>query len=166
VKRNPLRLCAAMLDPITSLTVATSTVQFVDFGAKLITRIYDIHQAPDGNIEEYQQITSTAEMLRKLSAHLTTTLSPNNLHRPLTTQEQEIAALGKRCEETAVELISVLGRILPGSGKVGAWKASFQAIKTLWRQKDVDHLRQRLEEYKQLLSTNILVDIQYVPLII
>lgn len=59
-----------------------------------------------------------------------------------------------------MELISVLGRILPGSGKVGTWRATFQAIKTIWRQKDVDRLRQRLEEYKQLLSTNILVDIQ------
>lgn len=149
-----------MLDPITSLTVATSTVQFVDFSAKLITRIHDIYEATDGNIEEYQQIKANAVTLRKLSAHLTTILSRNNLHRPLTAQEQEIAALGKQCDETAAELIRVLKRTLPGVGKVGPWKASFQAIKTIWRQKDVDHLRQRLEEYKQLLSTNILVDIQ------
>ena len=148
------------MDPVSALSVASSVIQFVDSSAKLFSHIYEVYESESGYTAEHAQLKRDTEILRNLNCLLTRSIDPGNLGRDLTPLEVEVASLASECDDAAVKLAEKLESVSLDKQKRKAWAAVRSAIKSVWRQKDIDHLRQRLDNCRQLLTTSILVQLQ------
>ena len=154
---------------MTALSVASSTIQIVDFSSKLIKQIHDLYTSDTGEIRQYKQLKKDAEDLLDLNRHLNKALDPDKLNRQLTELEADIATLSEDCDSAAVELLDALKNISLSTNPDEkrkkrevwkAWESVQKAVKVVWVQKDIGALKVRLDKAQQLLSNSILVNIQ------
>jgi hypothetical protein len=148
------------MDPVSALSVASSVIQFVDSSAKLFSRIYDVYESESGYTAEHTLLKRETENVRRLNSYLTRAVDPGKLGRDLTPLEVEVASLASECDDVAVKLTEKLESVSLDTQKGKAWAAVRSAVKSVWRQKDIDHLRRRLDNCRQLLTTSILVQLQ------
>ncbi|RDW63383.1 hypothetical protein BP6252_10928 [Coleophoma cylindrospora] len=57
-----------MLDPFTSLSLAATLCQFIDFGSKLVKGTYEIYESLEGQTKENEELDQRAENLGALSS--------------------------------------------------------------------------------------------------
>lgn len=55
------------MDPFSSLNLARSTVQFIDWSSKLLSGAYEIYHSPDGFTEDDAELGERTAILRKLA---------------------------------------------------------------------------------------------------
>jgi hypothetical protein len=148
------------MDPVSALSVASSVIQIVDFSAKLFSHIYEVYESESGGTAEHTLIKRETEQVRILNGHLTRAVDPGKLERDLTPLEIEVVSLARECDDAAVQLTEKLESVSLDTQKGKAWAAVRSAVKSVWRQRDIDRLRQRLDSCRQLLTTSILVQLQ------
>jgi len=152
-----------MLDPLTSLSVAGSAVQFVDFSAKLLRTIRDLYTSQSGELDELKRLKNDSDTLQRISEYLQSALKPAEIKRNLTPLEAEVVSNAKCCKDAASELTKTLNLfILPGKVKRKEWDAICLAIKAVWAEKDLERLQQRLDASRQALLTSIVANLQLV----
>jgi hypothetical protein len=59
------------MDPFSSLSLATSVVQVIDFSSRLLAGSYQIYHSVDGHTEDDRELKERAAVLRKLASTLT-----------------------------------------------------------------------------------------------
>ena len=74
------------MDPFSALTIATSTIQIVDFSLKLIHDVQEIHKR--GSVERVDKIVSVVEGIKELSQNLENGLSSGRRSTDLTDNER------------------------------------------------------------------------------
>lgn len=151
------------MDPLSALSVAGVTVQFVDFSSKLFSRIWEIYhsaKADEGNFRDLQVVT---ERLLSVNHHLESILSPDKLHRHLTSAEQGIALLCKDCGRMAEKSLKVLQELTPdwtSDQKKSVWDNIRKAFHAVWKKREIEELQRRLDQFRQQLMMEILILLQ------
>ncbi len=62
-----LQHLSMMLDPLTAVSLASSVVQFTDFGIKLIRGSIKLYETPDGVHADYADLETKIDHARKLA---------------------------------------------------------------------------------------------------
>ena len=65
-----------MLDPLTAIGVASSIVQLLDFGSKVLVAGYGAYKAVDGAIGEHLRLETICTDLEQLSSRLAASSAP------------------------------------------------------------------------------------------
>jgi hypothetical protein len=102
------------MEPLSALSVASSTIQLLDFGSKLWGRVHELYVSANGTTATHQMLRTEAKRLRDLNAGLGQLLVPDNLRRSLTPTEQAVVALCSECDDAASELVSALEKLSIG----------------------------------------------------
>lgn len=97
-----------MLDPLTAISLASSVVQFTDFGIKLVTGSINIYYSADGVDAERSGLELRIVHVRKLADKVIFPLEHNNDDGPASEDEKELKELAKSCKVVASDLLSVL----------------------------------------------------------
>lgn len=143
-----------MLDPFTSLSVATSVVQFIDFAAKLVSQAGEIYSSADGITVEYAELDAVARNMVQLDQDLRRGEGTTGLDR----ETREICSA---CRTSAAELIEAIDG-LKSQGAKSKWKSMYRALCAVWGSKKVEALARRLDRLRSQLNMDLLGLIRYV----
>lgn len=174
-----------MLDPLTSLGLATNIVQLVDFGARVIKTGHDL--AKGGGIAEHEHLAALAESSAALCADLQqqtgisdadlvdrqreSCLNNTDSSTPAgnaIADEEDIAILAKRTCDVAEDLALMLkglkieGRTINKDASTPVRAGSKRKrdvaatlVKAIWKEGDVQRMQKQLLELQDGLSLSL-----------
>ena len=141
------------MEPLAAISLAGSVIQFVDFGAKLLSEAHEIYHSKDGTTTERIELAKIAESLEHLSA----SMSP-----PKDYPDDEFREIVSSAQGVARELIDVLQKIKGSNASKRHWQSLRQALSTLGNRDKIEGLHKRLKSLRSQLSLHVLKHIRYV----
>ncbi len=138
------------MDPFATFSLVCGVIQIVDFSIKAVKQCQEIHK--NGSLSENEQIEDMARHLTDLRTKLDLGDQSSG---------DDVLDLGSKCSSTAQDLVAELGKLkVKGAhGKIQGVKKMFQSV---WRRKEIDAIQKRLDEYRRVLDTRILIDLRFV----
>ncbi len=153
-----------MLDPLTALSVASSVIQFVDFGVKLVSDGAELYEKGRlGNNNELELITKD---LTRLTEDIATSTQPGQTHsgKPPSKDEHALRELATSCKKIGEQLLDLLESLkVEKSGKMlEDGVASFRkALRNARKKGQIQNVEKRLKKMEDQLNINILALIRY-----
>ncbi|KAJ0115843.1 hypothetical protein J7T55_004012 [Diaporthe amygdali] len=146
-----------VLDPFTSLSLACSVVQFVDFTSKLLSQSKEIYDSAVGSTKDSEDLEEICTELRDLSQHIVTTSSSQaSRFGALDNREQAIQKLAQECSATADELITALRSLSLNKYPRRRAASVYAALRTVWSRRKIEALEARMDKYRDQLAVNII----------
>ncbi|KAI9690930.1 MAG: hypothetical protein M1822_008550 [Bathelium mastoideum] len=147
------------MDPFTSLSLATSVVQIVDFCLKLVGKSHEIYK--NGSITSFGQAKLVANDLKELVKSLANPLdSVSNPKLDLSDDELKLVNLATEAGNIAQELIQLVERLTLHGGKANPWKSFRQALNTLWSRTKIAEIIDALNTYRSELILRVVVSLK------
>lgn len=138
------------MDPFTAFSLLCGIIQVVDFGTKLAKKGRELYK--DGAASENMELEEMATCLTGLRTSLDLTDRGS---------VDEIVHLGTKCSDTAQELVAELEKL-----KIDGPKRKREVISktfmTIGKKSAIHDIQKRLDDYRKLLDSRILVDLRYV----
>lgn len=146
---------------LAALGVASSILQVVDFGAKVVKTAYKLAKTPGDALDENVELEALATEQNAIAERLQSSLESRSV---LSANEEAVVKIAAECGKQTSELISLLSRL-----KVADSSHSFQriinttkaAVKNHRKRDQVDSLREQLQLTNARLSTALLVVMKY-----
>lgn len=138
------------MDPLSAFSLTCGVIQVIDFSTKVAKKCHELYR--DGASSDNKEIEDMARYLTGLRTNLDLTDGGG---------VDNLLDLGSKCSTTAKELVAELEkmRVDGPHRKRQAVKKTFKAMK---KRKAIDDIQKRLEEYRKLLDSTILVDLRFV----
>jgi hypothetical protein len=145
------------MDPLNALSVASSVVQFVDFGRHLLSASYEIYRSPSGESAKNVDLRTISKDLTDLVAQIKDKVGPSaSIQLDKSTAEYQLAEISKECEWILKEFKGALEKL---GRQRRSKKTAFEmargailiALKDVWNASTVDRMRERLENQKRRL---------------
>ncbi|OCL02492.1 hypothetical protein AOQ84DRAFT_422676 [Glonium stellatum] len=135
-----------VLDAFTALRLAGNIIQFIDFGSKLIVDTYKTYKSTAGTSEELEHVEQVTASLNGLSYRLTLEISSNSSLNSAT-HEWKLVELAKKCKKKC--------------GFHSKWESLQQAYRSLMKERRIWELRNRLSDYRNELSIQLVSMLKY-----
>lgn len=146
-----------VLESLAALSLATSIIQIVDFSSKIVGKSRDIYSSADGATIGHEDLASAATRLKDLNQTLNTAAPTSNDATNASSAEHTLSELTTRASAIADELLILLEALkVPGSTN-HRWKSFRQALKSAFKQGQVDKINERLQAVRQELNFTLLV---------
>jgi hypothetical protein len=146
-----------MGEAIAAFSLAANIIQFVDFGGRLVSNVWSIHQNGQSGFGEILDMEKTTEDLKLTLADL---ISPLESSQDKTDGQRSLEELTEKCSQLASEMLSSLSKIGLSDKlrKRDVLKAAFQMV---WKEDEIKSQQMRLESIKHQLNLHILVSLRY-----
>ncbi|KAL1635246.1 hypothetical protein SLS58_010367, partial [Diplodia intermedia] len=141
------------MDPATVIGLAASIVQFITFTGQLLSKSREIHSSADGALVENRELEAITTSLQDLSRDISVG------SRYSTKADKKLNELCDGCQEVTNELL-VLVQKLKGSNSHRGWGSFRQAALSVWKEKEVRALSDRVERYRRQIDTVLLVTLR------
>ncbi|KAF2441831.1 hypothetical protein P171DRAFT_465451 [Karstenula rhodostoma CBS 690.94] len=140
------------LDPFSALGIAANVVQFIEFGSKLVSESHEIYKSATGTSTGIVELEMIYTDLIKFTKSLQT---PNNSSQ--TPEEESLRQLAASCLTVANELLNIINALkVNADGHHRKWRSFRQAMKSTWKQTDIDNLQKRLADFRGQLTVRLL----------
>ncbi len=136
------------MDPITGISLASSSVQLADFMFRIISRTCSIYKSASGVSGEYESLANIASRLRDLTKNVS-----NPQRVALGRIDQDIIDTAKSCTDIADQLLEAVERLNRGDKTV--WRSLRAALKTVWNKDRVQALYESLCRLQWTLITQL-----------
>jgi len=147
------------MDPLIVVSVAGNIVQFIQFGCQIVSKGQQIYRSTTGSLTENVDIETVANDLRALSTQLKQ--SSNSLHGSgVTADEKALHEMCDKCIDISNNLIAHLDQLKVNEYHHRKWKSFRQALKSVWNERELDSIVERLSMFRQELETHILVSLR------
>ena len=146
------------MDPISSLSVASAIIQFVDFGSKLVDRGRRIYKNGDGTLAEYVDKEVAVSHLNHLNENLQDSIGGISTRR-IAKRDRALYDLCSKCRNAGNELLDHLVA-LKVDGSHRKWKSFRQALKSVWSEDALNDMEKRLATFREEIEFHILVDLR------
>lgn len=163
------------MEPMSALAISTAVLQFVDFGAKILSNATAIYKSRDGFPDNYIEVAQISRDLLDLSRDLVdlggdvdaTSRSFPGQAGGSKVSERIFRDLCNECQGISQELESNLKRIqINGTNRLARAKDSIlSALKNVSTGKRIDELLTRLGGIRQEMMMAMMVFIWYVPFV-
>jgi len=140
------------MDPLSALAVACAVTHFVDFGSKILSKGYEISKSATGTTELYKDIETCTSQFESLTNRLSGSV--------LTGSDAALAQISQGCQEIAKELLARLEAFK--AKKQGKREVFSKAFLSVWSEKKVKEMQDKLERYRKQLDTTIFADLRCV----
>lgn len=156
-----------MLDPLTTLSLASSIVQLVDFSIELVTDGVELYNK--GSLSNYNELEQATLDLTQLTKALSSPVQfnitqPGIVPKPLSQNEARLQGLAKSCRELGEQLIAILNEVKTQGP--GNWLESFRKAIRASKDKDKIHdFEKRLKTLQNQLNTHLLAILRLVILV-
>jgi hypothetical protein len=134
------------MDPVTALGIASSVVQFVDFGSRLLSKTAQVHKA--GTTYDHINPEAITEDLRRVTEGLAIDLHKSSTQGELTSPEQNVQQLCQECSQISSQLLSALAslkqprsRRFQSTARHPRWESFRQAVQTIWSENEVESIK-------------------------
>ena len=149
-----------MIDPLSSISLASAIVQLIDFGYKTVRGTFEIYRTSQGALAENIDIEHATQDIRRLSDKVSDcTCGPSA--NVLTDDEKELQALANESREIANELLIILQglKVTDAPGKSQKWQSFRVALASSMpnnKNKILD-LEKRLETSQKQIYRRLLI---------
>ena len=146
------------MDAIVAFSLACNVVQVVDFSIDVVSTCRELYS--DGSLSKYDHLEHMANHLIGLRIALdppTAQGDPNTGQY----QDQALLDLAERCSTTAKELLGEVQK-LKINGPPSKRKVIRKSAKSLWKKSSIERIQTRLNEYRKVLDSRILIGIRSV----
>lgn len=150
------------MDPysLAAIGLAGNIVQFIDFGAKLLSKANQIRK--EGSTAENVHLgVVTKDLSRYIDSLNSAIIAQQREKRVLGEEDTALYEICGGCLQVAHELETALEG-LGSNGRVGKWKSYRHAFKSIWGKSRVTELRDRLSVYSSQMDRRLLASIKYV----
>ena len=144
-----------VFDPVTATGLAGNIVQFVQFASHIVSKFREICTSAAGAARETIDLVTLAE--NDITLQLRTSLRSPGIISALTQEDQQLEDIRVQCREIATELLEALD-MLKVKGAPGKWKSFKKALKTVWEEKKLEAMGERLAAFDNLLTRHIVID--------
>lgn len=145
-----------MLEGLAAISLASSIVQFVDFGCKLLSAGYGAYKSTEGARDGLLAIETVCSDLEKLASTLAQPPMTVSIHQ-LSDDEKALQELSRRCQPLAKELLGIVkGLKAHGKGFFRAWDALRQELKRYVKAEKIKHLQDSLGEIRSEVGIRLL----------
>jgi hypothetical protein len=141
-----------VLDPYTALSLASSVVQFVDFGIKLVTDTREIYHSVTGQKKELVDLDIITSNLSQLSTRLETISFAGSVDSD---DEKPLRTLAGSCKDVSEELLTQI-RALQTKKPHEKWESFRKALIFVWSEKQVKQLDQKLNSFRGELTLQLI----------
>lgn len=143
------------MEALAAVGLASSILQFIDFGATLISESREIYQSVSGITKEFEGLQAVCDHVSRISAELAPTsvagssaVSRPGGHKPIKA-EDDLFILARKCHKTADSLHSRLRGLSIGSSSSHSKLSSLkQALKNSLGKSGVKELSKTLDGYR------------------
>lgn len=140
------------MDPLSALSIATSVVQFVDYGTRLLSKARELHISAHGALTENIELEAASERLRTLTMPL-----------QHVARDEALKHICTSCMAVSKELIMKLDNLkVPNGYKNKKWKSFRQAFKSVVSKGKIEEIKGRLHSLRMELNTHVLLDLRLV----
>lgn len=151
-----------VLDPFTSLSLACTVVQFVDFTSKVLSESKEIYSSARGVTKDNEDLEEICTQLKDLSQHIVTSSSQASTRGALDKREQAIQKLAQECSATAEELITALQSLSHHKHPRRRVVSIYIALRSVWSRRKIEELESKLNKYRDQLAVNIIQLTRYI----
>lgn len=143
-----------MVEAVAAFSVAASIIQFIDFGSKLMSRIWQFYKSSRKSEEalpDVQRITADLlDVLKRVDI-------PDNENNEADNGLQQLVV---ECHNVATDLLKLLNSL--HADNQSKRKAIQSAFKLMWREEDILSLQKRLDQCRAQLVIHLLASLRYV----
>jgi len=151
-----------MLDPLTSLSVASSVVQFVDFAIKLLSDGAELYEK--GTLANHDELELVTKDLTRLTDDIiSTTQSGQTQYRgaeqPPSKDEVALLELAASCQKIGEQLLALLESLKvqkSGNALENGLTSFRKAVRSAKKKGQIQNLEKRLKKMQDQLSISIL----------
>ena len=148
-----------MLDPFTSLSLASAIIQLVDFSSKLVNKSTEIYRS--SALQENVELEKVAEDLKRLNANLLPKSPPSGFHaKPVSEDERALTQLAAQSKAISDELIAIL-QDLKVRCPHQKWQSFRQALKCVRKKNKVHALETNLKNLQENINGHLLKIMRY-----
>ncbi|KAH6705244.1 hypothetical protein BKA61DRAFT_493019 [Leptodontidium sp. MPI-SDFR-AT-0119] len=152
------------MDPLSTLSVVGTIVQFVDFGSKLLNSGYGLYKSSKRASAANLELECITADLQSVLSKLKNSASAAELSGPVTEEEHKSQLSFKEvCEGAAFvanELLERLETLKVKGKKFKKFQSLHKALQNLWSKEEVAGISNRLEAFKTALNTRILLSLR------
>lgn len=141
-----------MIDPASAIGLASSIVQLTTFTSQVISKGRELYESADGALVEHLELESVARSLNDLTRGVAKEAS--------VTVGPELESISKLCQEQSVELLEAIAT-LKVDGKHAKWNSFRQALRSIWKEEQIDRLKERVNQSRSQLNTVLLTTLRY-----
>lgn len=145
-----------VLDPFTALSVASSVVQFVDFGTKLISKGKEFYQSADGVLSDHAEQAAISSRLAELSKGLSNWIPISAAGKKFSPVEEALRETALECMQFADDFTGAIDE-LRVTGNHRKWKSFRQALKSVWKKEGIEERLVKLDRLRQQVVIHLLV---------
>ncbi|GLA87494.1 hypothetical protein AtubIFM56815_001920 [Aspergillus tubingensis] len=131
------------MDPLTAVGLASNIISFVDFTTQVISRCEELYRSGSGALAENLELEELAINIRRLAEETR-----------CTKEDEILESLSSQCISVSDELIALLNSVKVKSDRRG-WASIHQALKSVWKQSNIDDLQQRLNRIQTQLHNRL-----------
>ena len=148
-----------MLDPLTALSIASSVIQIVDFGCKLVSETQEIYSSASGATKA--NVTSR-EITKDIKLLYQDLVRKNQAFQRLGPDDIELGKLVDSCAGEAEALMKLLEELrVPPDAK--QWESFKNAIKSARKKGRVNEIETRLFKIQRQINFRLNLMMTYVP---
>ena len=153
-------LHSSEMEAIAALSLASNILQFVDSGLKVTSKCKEIYSSADGvtartaTIDEI--VSQTDAALKSLQGSLST--SDSDLQQ----EDEELKALGEKASQAIKKLRDLIKKLTVRGLKPRKRDSVAKTLKSMWYQDELEKIFRELKEYRNVLNTRLIVDLQCV----
>lgn len=145
------------MDPLTAVSLTGNVIQFIDFSAKVVSLGREIYTSSSGSGHVPVELGSIIRDLSKLHNSFRYTLPSDPNKR--SEEENNPIDPTTQCDPIHEELQNVL-KELQVRGEYRKWKAFCAAVKSVWKENEINDLGTRLSNLQNQINSHIIVDIR------
>ena len=137
-----------MLDPLTAVSLASSVVQFVDFGIKVVTESIELYHSVDGSSGDLSDLETKIVRTRELAQKIEVVVEQNREREHVSEDENTLKNLAISCNSITSDLLTILDGLKnkKSAGPGRKWESLQKAVKaqTPWNKAKIESLEKRL----------------------
>jgi hypothetical protein len=149
-----------MAEAVAALSVAANVIQFVDFGGRVISTAWAVHQRGSDGFGEAMDLERTAKDLTLVLAGLRVPLEVQE-DGSKTESQQSVEELVDQCSKLAGDMLASLSKI-GLSDKLRKRDALRAAFRMAWKEDEIKHQQTRLDGIRHQLNLHILMSLRCV----
>jgi HAMP domain-containing protein len=146
-----------MLEPASAIGLASSIVQLVHFTKDVLSRSHELYTSANGSLVDNSDLEIVTSSLGRLLTNVNNRAPAHNDASTGTASELEM--LSQELGQITQELLVVLKSLKVDSGN-HAWSSIRQSLRSLWHERDLLKLEQRLERFRGQVDTTLLISLR------
>ncbi|KAF2732563.1 hypothetical protein EJ04DRAFT_469974, partial [Polyplosphaeria fusca] len=144
------------MDPVSAIGLASSAAQLITFASDLISKSREIYNSADGSLVKNDELATVARTLQSQSRQVQFKIGER---RAPSESGRELFALCDAVRDVSQELIDAI-ESLKSESSSSTWRSFRQALKSVWKERDIEELLRRLEQYRRQIDSLLLMNLQ------